>query len=82
MSRFFYNSIFSINKKVDNNAIFPTVVNVIMTILLSYHGNADVEREFSIPGRIITSSTVSMSEKTLNTKIQIIDSRHIMMEER
>lgn len=59
--------------KIDEDKKYPTLEKIVKVILTIYHGNADVERGFSLSGRIVTNETASMSERTLNSKLHVMN---------
>lgn len=59
--------------KIDEDKKYPTLEKIVKVILTIYHGNADVERGFSLSGRIVTNETASMLERTLNSKLHVMN---------
>jgi hypothetical protein len=62
---YYWNKIFSI---LTNNGTpkYPTLANLVKNVLIITHGNADVERGFSINSNIITENRASLSETSVN----------------
>ncbi|XP_043465120.1 uncharacterized protein LOC122500314 [Leptopilina heterotoma] len=68
----YWNHIFSLKSQV-NNYKYPEIKRVVQNALALTHGNADVERGFSLSSRVLTEDKSNMSERTLNAKLYIID---------
>jgi hypothetical protein len=62
---YYWNKIFSI---LTNNGVpkYPTLSKLVKNVLIITHGNADVERGFSINSNIVTENRSSLSESSIN----------------
>lgn len=65
-----------VSTKNDEELRYPTLDKIIKSILTVCHGNADVERDFSLSGRLTTTERESTSLQTLNSKITILPGFH------
>lgn len=52
---------------------YPTVAKVVKVCLSMSHGSADVERGFSLSGRVLSEDKAAMSLRTLNAKLTVAD---------
>ena len=52
---------------------FPTVAKVVKVCLSMSHGSADVERGFSLSGRVLSEDKTAMCLRTLNAKLTVAD---------
>jgi hypothetical protein len=68
----YWNKIFSI---LTNNGVpkYPTLAKLVKNVLIISHGNADVERCFSINSNIITENRSSLSESSINALRVVYD---------
>lgn len=64
----FWNIIFDM-KDLDEIPKFPAVTKIMKCFLSLTHGSADVERGFSVSGDVLTEDKTSMTEKTLNARL-------------
>lgn len=62
---YYWNNIFSI-KTTNGVPKYSTLAKLIKNILIITHGNADVERGFSINSNIVTDNRSSLSESSVN----------------
>lgn len=62
---FYWNKVLSIVRG-DGRPKYSTMSKLIKNILIISHGNADVERGFSINGNIVTEQRTLLSEKSIN----------------
>ena len=51
---------------------YPLIEEVVKMSLTVPHGSADVERGFSLSARILSEERASMSERTLNARLNVI----------
>jgi len=63
-------------KGPDGDLKYPSVSMVIKACLFLLHGNADVKREFSKSGCILTDTNTAMSLKILNARLSVCDGMH------
>ncbi|KAJ8884680.1 hypothetical protein PR048_016538 [Dryococelus australis] len=52
---------------------YPNTAKIIKASLSLSYGNADIERWFSVSGKVLTDERVSMSERTLNAVLSVKD---------
>ena len=69
---FYWNKVLAIVRS-DGRPKYPTMSKLIKNILIISHGNADVERGFSINGNILTEERTLLSEKSINGLRSIYD---------
>ncbi|CAF2834584.1 unnamed protein product [Rotaria sp. Silwood2] len=62
---YYWNKVLSI-VVVNGHPKYPTLSKLVKNILIMSHGNADVERGFSINGNILTEERSLLSEKSIN----------------
>ncbi|CAF4273778.1 unnamed protein product [Rotaria sp. Silwood2] len=62
---YYWNNVFSILTK-NGISKYPTLTKLIKNVLIITHGNADVERGFSINSNILTENRSSLSESSIN----------------
>lgn len=68
----FWHEIFQIKNSFGQTK-YPILQVVVKMCLSVSHGSADIERGFSLSGRIISEDRTSISERTLNAKLYIMD---------
>lgn len=62
-------------KKTSTNSLkYPNVIKIVKSCLSLVHGSADVERNFSISGKMLTDERACMNERTLNALLITKDS--------
>ncbi|CAI6343583.1 unnamed protein product [Macrosiphum euphorbiae] len=61
-------------KNSTNNLKYPNVTKIVKSCLSLVHGSADVERNFSISGKMLTDERACMNERTLNALLVTKDS--------
>ncbi len=61
---YFWNKVLSIVRSAEHSK-YPTLSKLIKSILIISHGNADVERGFSINGNILTEESTLLSEESI-----------------
>lgn len=70
----YWSGIFNLKSHVDHQSPkYVEIKRVVQNALALTHGNADVERGFSISSKILTPEKSRMTEKTLNAKLYITD---------
>lgn len=62
---FYWNKVLAIVRS-DGHPKYPTMSKLIKNILIISHGNADVERGFSINNNILTEERTLLSDKSIN----------------
>ncbi|CAF3042103.1 unnamed protein product [Rotaria sp. Silwood2] len=62
---YYWNNVFLILTK-NGISKYPTLTKLIKNVLIITHGNADVERGFSINSNILTENRSSLSESSIN----------------
>lgn len=67
----YWREIFSLKDTVDGSPKYPTITTVVKTSLVLAHGAADIERNFSTSGQILTEKTPRLSCKMLNAKLNV-----------
>lgn len=68
----FWNTVFK-RKTLSGNQKYPEVSKVVRVGLILYHGNADIERRFSVSSYVLTEYKTSMTERTLDAVMMIKD---------
>lgn len=66
----FWNKIFDL-KEVYESPKFPTVTKIVKCLMSLTHGSADIERDFSSSGKVLTPDKAKMSVRTLNARLNI-----------
>lgn len=66
----FWTIIFELRDPV-NSPKFPSVTKIVKCFMSLTHGSADIERDFSTSGDVLTEDKVHMTERTLNARLNI-----------
>ncbi|XP_063216597.1 uncharacterized protein LOC134527657 [Bacillus rossius redtenbacheri] len=66
-----YWALFFVLKNSIGDDKYPNVAKVVKSVLALSHGNADLERGFSLSSHILTQDKASMSERTLNAAMTV-----------
>lgn len=70
----YWRQVFSCNSDVEGIYKYPNLQKVVEGVLCLSHGNAEVERGFSVSSKILTLERNCLNEKTLNSVLLVADS--------
>jgi len=66
----YWNNIFDIKNNFGDQK-YPFITKVVKAALTLSHGSADIERQFSVSGNVLTEDKTVMSCRMLNTRLNI-----------